>query len=371
MQTQILRKQLAKQLKEVNTPNVNIMGINIKRKVLSELINNIDSDTLTLYTGLISWNETTYKISSQYGSNYENYIGAISNEPCLAIDNCRTFVKLLNRPAVGDVTYINISDGDILKGGIKSQGIEIESKPFIKAIKNLIVYTAKEEKRPVLNCVYFESNGKYLKLVAADGFRLAQAKLNVELPQGKFILTAHDLLDVIKAIGNKPTFNIDIKPDSVIFSTNNSVLTISKAEGKYPDYKALIPIDKGNHIKVNAKQLCDAVKCFKSVKGNNDILRLQFKQSNTNEPDILTLTGDGRSDDYWQADTKQTGIVDCKLSGDDCRIAINRTYLMDTLKQFGNNIIDMYIKTQDVAVLFEYDNMLALVMPMFVKWEEV
>lgn len=362
MKAQILRKQLAKQLKEVNTPNVNIMGINIKRKVLSELLNSIDSDTLTMYTGLISWNKTEHK---------DGFINAIDNEPCLAIDNCRTFVKLLNRPAAGDITYINIANGDVLKAGIQSQGIELESKPFVKAIKNLVIYTAKEPTRETLQCVYFESNGKHLTLAAADGFRLAEVKLKAELPQGKFILTAHDLLDVVKAIGTKPVFKIDIKPDSVIFSTDNSVLTISKVKGDYPSYKSLIPTDKGNHIKVNAKQLHDAVKCFKAVKGNKDILRLQFKHSNTTEPDILTLTGDGCSEDYWQADTKQTGIVDCKLSGDDCRIAINRTYLMDTLKQFGDNIIDMYITTQSSPILFEYDNMTALIMPMSVKWEEV
>ena len=70
---------------------------------------------------------------------------------------------------------------------------------FAEALNKVLPFTAKDETRPVLGCVKFEAKEGKLRLVSADGFRLAVLELDYE-GEGEALISRLDLMGVSNAL---------------------------------------------------------------------------------------------------------------------------------------------------------------------------
>ena len=73
-----------------------------------------------------------------------------------------------------------------------------------EVLSRVLPFTAKEDNRPVLQCVLFKVAEGKLTLVSADGFRLAVVKLDYDGDEGQVLINRDELRGVTSALDILP-----------------------------------------------------------------------------------------------------------------------------------------------------------------------
>ena len=361
----IKRKDLITKLAGVKEDNVSLAGIAINRSKLLEALKlqtQPDADILTINYGKITWQADGSK-----GSN------DLAPESCLQFSCDHTVLRFLNRPKTRygqepKIKHLNFGDyRQVVKPELT--GIPINPQELIKALSFVLPCVATEMGRPVLNCILFESDNGIIKLVSADGYRLAIDQVRADgIPTNKVLIQLADIprlltfLKAIKPIGkgkskSYPEIYLAHDYQTIKFSTNEGTLELEKQTGTFPDYSQLIPKD-GTHIELIASDMLEAVKALNTItKDGGGIIRLKFSKY----PDKLTLSA-------HRDDTESH--VECLARVDkECYIAVNAKYLIDYLKTCKGNIIDLFIDKQSSPMLvYNGLDQFEVIMPMFVQW---
>ncbi|MDQ5987183.1 MAG: Beta sliding clamp [Syntrophus sp. SKADARSKE-3] len=227
--------------------------------------------------------------------------------------------------------------------------LENDEIPFYKVqgqmLKDLIRKTSfavsTDEMRINLNGVYFETedsvNGPRLKMAATDGHRLAMAYSQPGehggLMMEKGIIIPRKGLVEIRKLVEDVADEILIGLDHGMFfiKTADTTLKISLIDAEYPDYRRVIPLDKGTLIRFNKSSVLHALKrmnVMSSERYNGVIMTLSDKRltMNSTNPDV------GEANDE----------IEVSYEGEELRAGYNVNYLIDAI-----DVID------DADVVFE------------------
>ncbi|MDD5169921.1 MAG: DNA polymerase III subunit beta [Syntrophales bacterium] len=227
--------------------------------------------------------------------------------------------------------------------------LESDEIPFYKVqaqvLKDLIRKTSfaisTDEMRVNLNGVYFETedsvNGPRLKMAATDGHRLAIAYSQpgehggLILAKG-VIIPRKGLMEIRKLVEDEAgEIMIGIDHGMFFVKTLNTTLKISLIDGEYPDYRRVVPVDKGTLLRFNKDAVLHALKrmnVMSSERYNGVILTLMENRLilNSTNPDV------GEANDE----------IEVSYEGDEVRVGYNVAYLIDAI-----DVVD------DDDVLFE------------------
>ena len=361
------RKDLIAKLASVKDDNVSIAEVTINRQRLLEALKlQTQEDMLTLTYGLVSWEDKTKK----HGHSI------IDNEPCLQFSCNHTVMRFLNRPKQvrygqePKIKHLNFIDYRT-ETTTELTGTPIDPQELIKALSFVLPCVATEQTRPVLNCVMFESGKGIIKLVAADGFRLAIDHIAVKgILKHKVLIQLADIprlltfLRAVKPTGKGkskeyPQVYLAYNDQSIRFATESGYIDLAKQAGTFPDYSKLIPTE-GTQVEFIASDMLESVKALAHIaKNGSGIVRLNFA---TGKPcGKITLTA--KYDD--ETSTECDAIVPAS-----CKIALNYKYLLDLLNQCKQERVTMQVKSPSEPALFTIaDGKQWIIMPMFVQWE--
>ena len=122
-----------------------------------------------------------------------------------------------------------------------------------------------EETRYYLNGIYLHQAGptEFLRAVATDGHRLAQAQ--VTLPEGAggmpgVIVPRKTVLEIVKLLeGEEGDVEIALSSSKIRFSSGHLVLTSKLIDGTFPDYERVIPRNNDKVLLTEAKSFAQAV----------------------------------------------------------------------------------------------------------------
>ncbi len=135
----------------------------------------------------------------------------------------------------------------------------------LQEILSKVLFSASlDEGRPILTGVLFVFKDKELSLVASDGFRLSQKKINLgkKVEEKRIVIPKPFLLEFAK---------IAKEQDSVLFelreSENQAVIKIGETylatrliDGIFPDFEKIIPTSPGISVSVDKNDLARAIK---------------------------------------------------------------------------------------------------------------
>jgi len=126
-----------------------------------------------------------------------------------------------------------ISDGSSWK---------INAKLLKQALQQVVVAASNDEARPVLTGVYWHTHAGKLYMVATDSYRLAEKALVPMKQDVELLIPATALQDLLRIIGDYEE-DVVVKHDDqqVLFTVGDVELVARLIEGKYPDYRKLIP----------------------------------------------------------------------------------------------------------------------------------
>jgi DNA polymerase-3 subunit beta len=235
-------------------------------------------------------------------------------------------------------------------------------------LKDLISKTsfamANDETRKNLNGVllelFLDNERQVWRMVATDGHRLALAKgttveLCPDLVKG-IIIPRKGLSEVKKILDENANIGIGLHKNMLIIKTENTILKVSLVDADYPDYKRVIPLEKGISVKLEKEPFLHALRRMNVVSSERySGVIVSF----SNNKMILNST----NLDVGEA----TEEIDIDYSGEDIDVGFNVIYVMDAVSvipgdyimfEFGEGLKPTVIKPT------EGDNCLCIVMPL-------
>jgi len=216
--------------------------------------------------------------------------------------------------------------------------------------------------RPVLAGVYMHTDKDEMVMVATDSFRLAEKKTKLPTKvdkESECIIPTRTMLELQRILSSKCSneqTDIFISKNQIAFSVKGIELISRLIEGKYPDYKKIIPKATKTKFEAESSRLTMATK------------RVSLFAKENNNSIKLTATNDGK----LQIATDETSVgeenaeMNIKLEGENNKVAINSQYLLDVLGHIKDNvIIEMDEKLTPLVVKpIKKDDYIYIIMPL-------
>ena len=237
--------------------------------------------------------------------------------------------------------------------------LQVPVEALIDGLSSTLFATSSEEAKQVLTGVHLTGKEDSLEFAATDGHRLAVLDTTQEGITGAtegFAVTIparalRELERMIKtqAEGAKPTARaklyVSLRCDDVqvAFELNSQRLTSRKLEGAYPAYDQLIPKQFSKQVSLERKRLLSSL----------DLVAVLADQQNN----VIKFSIDSENQQLsLSVDAKEVGSakesIPAQITGDSIDIAFNVKYLMDGLKAFRGNEIQMQLNEPAQPVIF-------------------
>lgn len=247
--------------------------------------------------------------------------------------------------------------------------IKVNAALLQKRINQCIFAAAVDESRPILTGVLAQFQDSKLTMVAADGFRLAVTELDLVSPVEQpfsTVIPARALAEVSRIIGEQEepvAISMTPQHNRILFHMNNVELISQLIEGKFPDYKQIIPTGYQTRVFIDTKSFLRAVKTASIfARDAANIVRLQITKGDDEfNPSKLTLLATAAEVG------ENVGEIDITVEGESVEIAFNTKYLIDVLSTIDSEetILEM-TDAQRPGVLRAsgQDNFICVIMPM-------
>jgi DNA polymerase-3 subunit beta len=223
-----------------------------------------------------------------------------------------------------------------------------------EALNRVLPFTAKEDNRPVLQCVLFKASEGKLSLVSADGYRLAVVSLDFD-GEGEALILRDDLRGISNALrrAHRVNLSFDKKPDSLdgtslVVDTEITRYKWLSVDGTFPDYEKLIP---DNPTITAHLDTVEAVRAIASLRVLAD--------SKTYPVDLHLNGGVVMS----SPDDKGEVTMPADIEGGEVRVRLDGGYLAEALRACGG-MADFKVTDGSSPVLFAVDGYQLVVMPM-------
>lgn len=219
---------------------------------------------------------------------------------------------------------------------------EIGRDELTQMLKSVSFAQSVNEERYMLKGVFFQFEKELLSLVATDGRRLAVATKHMQTDgdaEGEFILPSLTVNELEKLPKNGDKINIsftdrqvsiELKVDSVDNEDQGfreSVYLVSKVvEGKYPNYKQVIPKDDFKSATVERELMQECVNRAALVSDERVTLRIKSKEMEISGQSIL---GDA---------CESMPIV---YEGEESTVSFNPKFLLDPLRSIQKDQISL------------------------------
>ncbi|MDA8317084.1 MAG: DNA polymerase III subunit beta, partial [Actinomycetota bacterium] len=202
---------------------------------------------------------------------------------------------------------------------------------LVEALRQVVRAASNDDARPLLTGVLMTTEGRAVRLVATDSYRLALRDLHgtATLGEGGDVLVPARALTELQRLpasggtgsgGEGPGAEVGIAPglSDITFTSGRVRITTRLLEGTYPDYRQLIPEQYPNRLHVGRETLLAALRRVRLlVRDNTTPVRLSMRSGGVDLSVVSQEVGDASE------------TVDGDFTGEDLVIAFNPTYLMD------------------------------------------
>jgi len=253
---------------------------------------------------------------------------------------------------------------------------EIDGPVFQNRAAKVIASAALSETRQELTGVYFGFEKDSLTLAATDSFRLAEASIKLGkndagISYQKFIsknsaiiVPARTLQEMTRSISDEGgKVKVYIGESQVFFEVDETMFVSRLIDGKYPEYKQVIPKEFSSGIFVGRESLAKAVRTasiFSDSKSREVKLHIKGDNGKMKVESQSVETGENTAEVPCQSKAKGENII-----------AFNNRYLVDALNSFSSEMVYIGFNDSFGPVVFREvqekdkldENYLHIVMP--------
>lgn len=282
--------------KSINLPILGNVLIKSEDKVLRFMATNLEIAINCAVRGKVE-ESGEFTVPSRLFSDYVSLLPKdrvdVAQTDNSVVVSCGSYQTKLNGIPASEFPLIPSID--------KKHRFAVKVSEFRKAVGQVLFAVAPNESRPEISGVMFKfvpaSGGPNLVLAATDSYRLAERVLSGVVEQGSqaiqepvtLIVPARTVAEIVRILGvfrdaldAQENIEIGIGESQVAFTYDNVEVISRTIEGKYPDYRQLIPDHFQTEIVISKDELQRAVKATSlfSRTGLNDI-HFSFKPERT------------------------------------------------------------------------------------------
>lgn len=245
----------------------------------------------------------------------------------------------------------------------EENSLEIEFKPFTKAIKQAGFAAAGYESNNLLSGVVCDISESTLEMASTDGNRLARVREKIKKCENptQLIIPSRTLQEFIKMSSFLDEDPVKIYTDKTKLIIKNSNITIISRlmEGQYPKYNQLIPTESPKEAIINIMQLINSLeRVAVMVNEKTSIVRFEFEE---NKLKLKADTPDsGASEDEIEVSYKEEPL----------NIAFNYKYVLESLKNMESKEVKIGLNSSLSATVLKPNNeedYVCLVMPVQIR----
>ena len=206
-----------------------------------------------------------------------------------------------------------------------NKSITLEDSIVKKLIKKTIFACSTEESRPLFTGILVDVQDGKITFVATNTHRLAIKSLPYANTENLSVIIPSKVLTEISRnlTGEMPQQVVISLLDNQIMVTIDNVVIVSRLiEGKFPDYKRVIPPKFAITSKINVKELAGAVErvALFSTDGDYSIIKICVDKNELTITSSSPEVGAGRE------------VISCASEGEKLNVAFNASYILDILK---------------------------------------
>lgn len=236
---------------------------------------------------------------------------------------------------------------------------DIAIDDFKKSVSQTIIATSSDVSRAVLTGVYWHSHEGVLYLAATDGYRLAEKQLFETESEVSAIIPSSTLQEVLRSISDADKqLSVFFDDTQVCFRTDGLEIVSRLIDGKFPDYRQLIPASSETEViihKTDFSRITKVASLFARESGGGITLSAEKDTSLLSIHSIASELGENTSE--AAAEVSNDGSV-----------TLNSRYLTEALNVLdGDDVIFAFSGKLSPCVIKEYakqTDYLHIVMPM-------
>lgn len=300
----------------------------VNAKTLQDAIKEIPDQPLECYL-----NTESYELTVEYQNGQYKLMGQSAEE--------------YPTPAISDETRLEF---------------DLECQKLVPSITRCMIAAANDTLRPQLNTICFDIHSQEVSLVSSNGNQLALTKLAMpELnTEGSYLLGTRPA-SLLKGMLAKAEGNVhfSIGQRTAIVHTEEYSLTSRLVEGRFPNYRSVIPQDNPNIVTVNRLALVSALRRV-LVFANAQAVLVKFRLG----PNTMNIS----SQDIDFGKSAEENML-CDYMGTPMRIAFKGSVLLDLINNIEGDDITLKLSDPSRAGLIvpakqkEGEEVLMLIMP--------
>jgi DNA polymerase-3 subunit beta len=234
-------------------------------------------------------------------------------------------VEVVSGPAKFHLRTLPLDDFPKLPEAGGGDVVRVPAKAFIETINRVARSASRDETRPHLTGVLVSASGTELRMVATDSYRLSvkettlEAALEGSLEANVPARTLQELSRIATGEGAEE-IAITALEHQVIFTVGDVVLSSRLVEGRFPNYKQLLPETFEHELRMNGSELAEVVRRISLLAQKNAPLRMAFSDG--------ALEISAQTPDVGEASES----LPAPFKGDPIEIGFNPEFLRDGLE---------------------------------------
>ena len=275
------------------------------------------------------------KISSNSELNFE-----LKSENKLSLKSENADFNLLCLPTDNFPSFADEFEG---------QEITLNNKRFLKLLNKTKISISNDDTRHYLNGIFLHLNElqgrNFLTGVATDSHRLSSSSLEIESSKefNSLILprkTVFQLCSLLTEISDQ--LKMQTSENKIKFTLGNIKLISKVIDGKFPDYKKVVPNTNDKTLIVSSKEFINSIERVASVSlDRKEGVRLTINKDNVQLSVNSANSGDGNEK------------IKAKFSSENLKISFNSKYLIDIASEVEDKNLKINLKDSVSPVLIE------------------
>ena len=161
--------------------------------------------------------------------------------------------------------------------------MRVPSKAFVETINRVARSASRDETRPHLTGVLVSASGQELRMVATDSYRLSVKETSLEQALDGELeanVPARTLQELGRVAGTEDEGEIEISAleNQVVFSVGDTILSSRLVEGRFPNYRQLLPESFEHELRLSTAEVLEVVRRISLLAQKNAPLRMAFSE---------------------------------------------------------------------------------------------
>ena len=226
---------------------------------------------------------------------------------------------------------------------------EINKNNFLKLLNKTKIAISNDDTRHYLNGVYLhmtEAHGRnFLTGVATDSHRLSSSSVEINNVNDftSFILPRKTVFQLCSLLAETNTkLFMQSSENKVKFTLGNTKLVSKVIDGKFPDYKKVVPTNNDKSLIVSSKDFINSIERVTSVSiDRKEGVKLAINKENIQLSVNSASSGEGNE------------IIKANFNSNSLNISFNSKYLIDIASEIEDKNLKMNLKDSVSPVLIE------------------